>query len=916
MNIVALFVLSLLISLLAAFVLAQDTGVVTQLQQAGAVGDAQSTPVSTGGGTFAQCVGGDITKLTGDVTKCLVHKDLFEKYWRQEGLDQLGVDLLFVLTVAQFESGCKSKFAGDTVKEGGGILQATNDCKADPAKTKCHSLEDEIMWGVKELTKNAKDVQRYGLKGHEANWGILMAYNRGSNVVKRAADKMKTGMPIADAFQEACGDVFGKAGAGPLARSLCDRDTDFYGKRVMRDYHCNGYGYDSVCDGGKNCGFYAGCFVGNPDIPIHYVGERWPKYVRACEKIGGTIVDQGGPIVAPPAEAAAPAEAGEEEIPPGYRPPHPYFSVPYSVNPSFSVDVPYDFSIYDKISTDLRGLERCLDDTECIITGVTALEQADIGLNWIVQYGGNVISQDSDGVPENFVWESYCEKPSVHAVNSLAEAIDNCANSADKECVCMYNLPVVTQSSALGDVWSAFVGGEYDVARLFGATMFAVAESEELSKWESRELSFERTRQGMRIGLNAMTLEEGAQNPTYAVGKQLVKDAWLNRVHPDLQGETPRSLLYAKDQAGESLDIFKERSGNISIYKQGAAPQQRQCEIHNKMLKFCIVQNQSVLSYDYDNNRMGMQQLVLKFAYLFRSKITDVKNFRVLDAKLTSNAILLVWDPVLGVDTEFYTLYYSPDPSVKTVIGSQAPKDVDVSSLGITRLELPTDEYSVTPADVKIESLLLPSWDFGAGERRYALETVISDVASAPLDPGVLYFSKDKKYFYFLPDMENDKDYFFAVTGTDSFGEESPSFNAPVEQKASVDDVPPSLGVIKNARVEGENLVIEVGPVTNIDGSVLDPSLFKGFTLYCFVDESNLDLSPPKRHFFAENQEDIEDGSKHLFISLRDINGPNCGTEQSPSSFMLVAAGRKQGAVEDYVGPISPAVLSATITTN
>jgi hypothetical protein len=311
---------------------------------------------------------------------------------------------------------------------------------------------------------------------------------------------------------------------------------------------------------------------------------------------------------------------------------------------------------------------------------------------------------------------------------------------------------------------------------------------------------------------------------------------------------------------------------------------------------------------------MGMQQLVLKFAYLFRSKITDVKNFRVLDAKLTSDTILLVWDPVIGVDTEFYTLYYSPDLSVKTTLGSQAPKDVDVSSLGITALELPTDEYSVTQADVKIDSLLTPSWDFDSGERRYAVETVTSDVASEPLEPGVLYFSRpDKKYFYFLPDMENDKDYFFAITGTDSFGEKSPSFNAPVEQQVSKDDIPPSLAKIEDAKVEGDNLVLEVGQVTNIDGSALDPSLFKGFTLYCFVDESNLDLSSRYR-FYPEKQESLEGGRTRLYVPISDINEVNCYTERNPSSVMLVVAGAKQGTVEDYRGPITPGVLSSPIT--
>jgi hypothetical protein len=133
-----------------------------------------------------------------------------------------------------------------------------------------------------------------------------------------------------------------------------------------------------------------------------------------------------------------------------------------------------------------------------------------------------------------------------------------------------------------------------------------------------------------------------------------------------------------------------------------------------------------------------------------------------------------------------------------------------------------------------------------------------------------------------------------------------------VEQELSKDDVPPSLATVEDARVEGGNLILEVSPVTNMDGSYLDPALSKGFTLYCFVDESNLDLSS-RRHFFAENQEVLDNGRTRLYISLRDINGPNCGAEQSPSSVMIVAAGRKQGPVEDYADVISPAMLSSPV---
>ena len=83
--------------------------------------------------------------------------------------------------------------------------------------------------------------------------------------------------------------------------------------------------------------------------------------------------------------------SAEEQQVLSYTPNHPYFEVPYSVNPSFSTTVDYDFSIYDLVPEKIQSLERCKDDLDCVVGNISLIEEQHPEFNWIASYAGNVI---------------------------------------------------------------------------------------------------------------------------------------------------------------------------------------------------------------------------------------------------------------------------------------------------------------------------------------------------------------------------------------------------------------------------------------------------------------------------------------------------------------------------------------------
>ncbi|MBN1544070.1 hypothetical protein JW898_01255 [Candidatus Woesearchaeota archaeon] len=884
-------------------------------------GSGASSSAASGGALFPRCVGGDLERLEDTaMRRCLRFKDQFEQYAASNGLTAMGIDTLLLFITARYENGCCSIAAGDECGAEGGIMQVDYPCLCSvrhlsmecpvpytPEHRYCDTVGKEIDEGLKELKNNfEKVISRSDLRGREALWMAWFAYNRGNNAAWRAMKSMQEkGMTIQEACDEACDHLY----------SGRDRQCD---AATQKNYGCPP-GNNPMCENGKTCSYNFWCRIKHPEVGIHYSDIRWVEYVRLCEQIGGHIVDEGAPLDLPPGAAAAFREAaaggGISSAP---RMEHPYFSVPYSVNPSFSTSIPYDFSIYDALPGYLHRVERCKDDIDCIAGNISIIEQENHGFDWIVQYGGNILSRDSNGILEYAKWQAFCETPEQHAVNSLAEAIDNCAKSQDRDCICSYMLPI---SEAQEHAWweGMFGGFSSSSADILGLMPFSSNRGDD---WEARVLGLSKI--GRRLTVSLV--------PRGGSTNQVVQGVDFKRVDPALDPEgnidslitalirsatrTFSDLLgYTHDDFGKTLHIYKDSHNNITIYPQHGAPTEKVCSVHNKMVKLCVIQNSSFMAYNQQENRMGLQRLVLKFAYLFRSQITDVRNFEVRDLKFASNTSLLVWDPVDGVDVNFYTVYRSDDPGTEANLRGKAPADLGQELrdrlYAIPPLQL--DPAAKQPIMMSLSSIERPMCTVFSGSdctRVYALTSVGEAPPPEMIYQDTLYYSGvDNKFFYILPGLENGKRYFFGITATDTNGDESPSFNIPEAAKnsPSVDDVPPGLASVQGLSLDGDQVRITIVPVTrNVDGSLMD-SPATGYKLYCFESSASgeFDLSSRERVAFLNAAVSDPSVPVELVVDADQFNVFSCGFVQSPQLAKVVVAGVKRvgGAEVDCGSP-------------
>ncbi|MBW2965204.1 hypothetical protein KY363_07140, partial [Candidatus Woesearchaeota archaeon] len=611
-----------------------------------------------------------------------------------------------------------------------------------------------------------------------------------------------------------------------------------------------------------------------------------------------------------PASATTTTSPVASDATKSYAPTHPYFSVPYSVNPSFSTSIPYDFSVYDTIPKQLSKLERCKDDIDCIIGNVTEIENSDASYDWIVKYGGNVLTKDKEGNVELPAWEAFCEKPDQHAVNSITEALEVCARSTDTDCICSNTLPVVSSEEVNKFYGRAFSSYLSIISPVLGLISFAATELSESRSWNERTIGFLQSGKNIRVFMRA----PGTANP------QEVATANFKEVASGLRGYTDNEMKYKITDTDKSIDIYKDKSSNLTIYPSGSAPSKTKCELHSKVLKFCIAQNKTFFAYNSQDNRMGLQQLVLKFAYVFRSKASDVKGFNVYDAKLAANTSLLVWDEASGIDASYYTLYYSENSGMSANLASQNPAELDEtlkSDLVSVKLDVSSRQ------DVRIDTtfhLSDPVCSFLQGlvcDRTYQLDTATGGEPYVALSGKVLYYSTlDKKYFYFLSGIRDDHKYFYGLTVTDTSGSESPSFNAPESQQESKDDIPPGIASILPTPIDtsSNEVVVLASPIVKkIDNSDMASAVSK-IKLYCFDGSVSEPDTTGKSGIYAKVQS-VDENTIRLTASLADFNSYNCGFSQpTPSGLTakVVAVGVQtvQGVDMEYTGKLPSDALS------
>ncbi|MFQ5474417.1 MAG: SGNH/GDSL hydrolase family protein, partial [Candidatus Nanoarchaeia archaeon] len=382
--------------------------------------------------SFPHCEGGDLSRLSeiSGISRCYAHKELFDKYAHDEGLYDLGVDLLFTMLVAMGESGCMTsdemaaKFTQGDHKSYGGIFQVDDPCRF---KKSCVTLDLEIQEGMKELKRKFEDItdaatkRNYKLSAEDFALLWLFTYNRGWGTGSAALDRMVGGLSIQDATDHACASFYGYADGRP-GKVKCSSGTR------CKDGHLNDYR------------FYCGK---RPAGGVYYASSRYGKYKKLCEQIGGRIVTQGSSVRSGQQTSLGPAPT----LPSAYS-----YGVnadvlaPYSVIPSFTVAIPSILGLFEDAVEGIEKMDTCAGDLTCINGMISSMDNRPGSVRWLGKFAGTVLPQ---GSPMDALWLDRCETNNEYVLYSVAEALSTLKQATTDDCTLpIQTLPVALEAGA------------------------------------------------------------------------------------------------------------------------------------------------------------------------------------------------------------------------------------------------------------------------------------------------------------------------------------------------------------------------------------------------------------------------------------------------------------------------------------
>ncbi|MFC1723827.1 3D domain-containing protein, partial [Nanoarchaeota archaeon] len=597
-----------------------------------------------------------------------------------------------------------------------------------------------------------------------------------------------------------------------------------------------------------------------------------------------------------PTSASAPTTASTRPPVGGPRGNHPSFAVPYSVDASFSVDVPYDFSIYEFAHNKTKKLDRCLAKIDCIKGNLTKMQYEKPNIKMMAKYGGNLIVGDWND------WWQICESFELNAVNSLAEGITECMRSPENNCACPYLIP-------------------FSPARELAATNPVFRDFGFLGLTQTMSFPDRMKIKISEQGSNTL-LGTGSVSATVAGSKLEKIDKSLNNIL-DANLAKDKIISY-KPMALDMMHIYKKNQNTFSLYLEGQSPaKDKLCKVNNKVVKFCFGSNKTFIAYDQKKDRFGIVPIAIKFAYIFKSKVSEVKNFEVHDHRIASNMTLLSWDKMTGVDIQKYTVYIFNDSSITP----QSLKNLKPSEVRIDPKFKNKTLFDPIDLDVNnkqefydMEWPLVPECKVSGTtcKRTYDIKTTVqtpvdrqelpeSDPKQLELYLHYLSHEDKQKFFIIIKGTEDEKQYTYAITASEPNGEESPSFSFPKNPEKSKDDLPPALpGIGDPTILPGKIEIPVIAPTDNIDETKMDKKQIEIFRAYCFPDTiSEIDMTKAINHISAGS-------AKYLGTDPTKLTVSNTGCNGAGPKYILVTTRDKKGREFAWNATIDSA-LSVTL---
>jgi hypothetical protein len=537
----------------------------------------------------------------------------------------------------------------------------------------------------------------------------------------------------------------------------------------------------------------------------------------------------------------------------------------YSFNPSFRLDVAYDFEIYNKIVEQVKELKRCKGDVDCveeelkqrsnnlwmgkIFSDVQKATGGDELFSfWMGKHAGRIVNEetktlensigiDVGEVPE---WNLYCENPAEDAVSSIAEFIDDCARVKDTNCYCEFETPerfvnlfidfdvrlnsnpssknVVISLPEPLEVDQSIYSGEYG---LFGSSLFG-------DKYKFNSKSFEvsdallytvRDNSLMTDALDFVTMQDTPE------GKFLVGNF-------DFELDEYSSIYLTKN----SSEI------DMGLYFDVPDSSMKQCDMEQtpmRFFKFCVKSFSTFYAFDPQKKKLEEKDVVIKFAEIFRTSLPEVQNFKAMSLYGFEGGTWVMWDEITEGDMDSYQIFVL-DPSKSGKISKISPEEALVKQFSGDLGDVKLEKIDVSSSE-EIQSIDLTRFicSDATDTCTISYEGESEQGSAIELLPEQLYYVKQGHYYlYFIPELEIGKNYWMGIYGVDVDDYKSPAITGITAK--SEDKLPPAIVNLEVEEVTFKEeeagtvrfFVTEI-PSYNLDGTELNFTEISRIDLFC-----------------------------------------------------------------------------------
>ena len=525
------------------------------------------------------------------------------------------------------------------------------------------------------------------------------------------------------------------------------------------------------------------------------------------------------------------------------------FSAQYSVKPSFTTNINYNFEIYKDFFNDISLVEETCGSelsVDCVYDKV--IKPLETGAKtkhkWIIRYNDSFLTRDDNEIspiPQEVLWTTECHSGSELYINDFLTFYQNCHYSESTDCYCEFPellkahvYPTITIVESEG---AKPIPGHktYDVYLFTDSELYKRQLTVPEASNMPLRLRFGRSfaKQKKRYALFNLALPSGAE-ATHDWGPIVNDISEQFFLYKDIQG-----LTVAKKD-GDAFRLVRTtqnfRAGRDVLDFKNL----KKCEPAS-VLRACVIDtSQKYLVYDDILEETVFSYPTVKFSYFVQDNKPPppVTGIEAVDALHKEDSVIISWNKSAATDTEQYRIYYAEQGLVDYFSKQADQEEPEKNRATRAMIELRADQA------VKKENIMLKQTRMSLVKGTINLESCKFDYTERgclynveqdgeekliALEQGTIYnfYKKGEHdyYVYVLSGTDDEKTYDIAVTAIDASNNEIDNSGEDsrmlVVDAFAYDELAPDIVNFKKAEtLEGGIIHIEWDAVTeNLDST-------------------------------------------------------------------------------------------------